>query len=256
MQMSYKNAIILLMFLFFEGCANESLLDDMVNEEKGTIVLSLISTDDGYEETRATVTDISGYIFTLTEESGNKTQLQFNKEDGNNSFIANVYSGTYTLTVESSSKEDAQAGVGKTYYAGTSVPLIVESGKNIHTSIDMGYPKNAKISFSIENSFSDLYDLEKITLSTSTRTVELQGNDNFDVFFFPEDEAISYTIQAEAKKNSHVQEMPVEGVSGSLQIEAGKHYPLTLSANPVTGIIIPLGENEWNGEFNAPKVRF
>ena len=45
-----------------------------------------------------------------TEESGNKTQLQFNKEDGSNSFIANVYSGTYTLTVESSSKEDAQAG--------------------------------------------------------------------------------------------------------------------------------------------------
>lgn len=256
MQMSMKYTTIGIISFFILGCANESLTEVVANEDKGTIVLSLTSSNDGYTKTRATLTDISGYIFTLTEENGNKTQLQFNKEEGSGSFIANAFSGTYTLTAESVSHEDAEEGAGKTYYMGTSTLFSVESGKTTHTSIDMGSPKNAKISFTIDSSFSDLYDLEKIALSTSSRTVELLSADNLEVFFFPEGGTLSYTIQAKAKKNSHVQEMPATGVSGSLSIEAGKYYPLTLSANPVTGIIIPLGDDDWDGEFNAKQERF
>lgn len=238
------------------GCTGNSLTEEIPNDGKGTIVLTLSSLNEEYAETRAELTDISGYIFTLTEENGNKTQLSFNKEEGKNSFIASAFSGTYTLTAENTSREASETGNGQPYYTGTSAQFTIETGNTINTSIAMGRPQNAKISFSIDSSFSDLYDLKKITLSTTTRTIELLNTDNLEVFFFPEDGTLSYTIQAEAKKNSHVQEMPASGIQGTLSIEAGKYYPITLLANPATGIIIPIGENDWDGEFNAKQQRY
>lgn len=256
MQISMKHTILTLASFFLLGCTGNSLTEEIANEEKGTIVLTLSSPDELYTETRAELADISGYIFTLNNANGNKTQLSFNKEPGKNSFIATAYSGTYTLTAENVSKEASETGKGKPYYTGTSAQFTVEGRTIIHTSIAMGRPKNAKISISIDDSFSSLYDLKKIVLSTPSRTLELLGNDNLEAFFFPENGTLAYTIQAEAKKNSHVQEIPTSGVTGTLTIEAGKYYPVTLQASPATGIIIPLGDDNWNDEFDAKQERY
>ena len=62
---------------------------------------------------------------------------------------------------------------------------------------------------------------------------------------------ITYTILGTAKSGSHVQEIPSDGTTGTLAIEAGKAYPLTIKANPIDGYVrIDIGTEDHTGSFD------
>ena len=183
-------------------------------------------------ETRATQTaDPKDYTITISGET--------NPLDISQPIIRPA--GEYTITA--TSKTDAN---NAPYYEG-STTFTLNAGKIQDVIIDLGAPKNAQINVSFDNSFTQLYENYNVTLSDGTHTTSPLTTGT--AYFMPG--TITYTIKGTARAGSHVQEIPSSGTTGTLTIEAGKAYPLTIKANPISGYVrIDFGTEDHSGSFD------
>lgn len=233
---------LLTLVLMVTGCQQEDIQLSGEQNVKGRIVLSLSDIEiyvDAQTRTTQTLNDFSGYTFTLNGvgvESGNISQeITF---DANGTAI--IEAGTYTLMA--SNRYDPITGSDKAYTApyweGTSSQFTLSAGTTEPVSIIMGKPQNAKVSIVQNTSFSTLY--QSVTLTQNGHSVTFPTDD--DVYFLPG----SVTLSATAKLGSHVTDM----TSVSITLERGTHHTITLSANSVTGEIIPVVSGTHTGTFD------
>lgn len=212
------------------NCSNEVMEE---SPKDGIIRLSLNSEPAVLVdvETRATANP-SDYIITLGGETNplNITQPIIRP------------AGDYTVTAKSTT--DAYSAP---YYEG-STTFTLNAAEVKDVTIDLGAPQNAQINVSFEDSFTQLYENYNVTLSDGTHTTSPLTTGGI-AYFMPG--TITYTIHGTAKKNSHVQEIPSSGTTGILTIEAGKAYPLTIKANPISGYVrIDFGTEDYSGSFD------
>ena len=211
------------------NCSNEVMEE---TPQDGIIRLSLNSEPAVLVdvETRATANP-SDYIITLGGETNplNITQPIIRP------------AGDYTVTAKSTTDVN-----NAPYYEG-STTFTLNAGKIQEVIIDLGAPKNAQINVSFDNSFTQFYENYNVTLSDGTHTTSPLTTGI--AYFMPG--TITYTIHGTAKKNSHVQEIPTNGITGNLTIEASKAYPLTIKANPISGYVrIDFGTEDHSGSFD------
>lgn len=241
-----------MMSLLFSCAGEEEIFD--VGDTDGRIVLRM-SEAGPFITVRAeqqSLTDFTGFTFTLqgTDSKGNtvNTTLELLKEENEYSCI--VPAGTYTLTADNATA--AIEGNGKPYYHGTSSKFDLKRGSTVDVSINLGSPKNAKISLNIASSFSDLYSLTALTLTDGEREVSLTASAEEAFFMVPSSGTITYTIKAKANPDSHVSDLPANGITQTLPIASGTHYPITLTAKAIADLLIAIGEGSHEGEFDAP----
>ena len=243
-------------------------------ESKGRIVLSLSSDPEVYIETRSTqLSDISSLDFTLTGQTTSgeaiaNDSLTFANDgtdnEGRPRFAAIFEAGTYTLTATTKATISSPAnGAGAPAYSGTSASFTITQGGIATTSIDLGTPTNAKVTVALDNTFSTKYEQPRITITDGTRSVTITdaataaaattGQSTYGLptatyFDIPANSTLSYSITADAKSGSHVTD--VVDAPGTITVAAGRHTVITLTANSVTGEVIPIDEEEHNGEFD------
>ncbi len=241
-----------LLLLVAAGCQQEEV-SSLEGVSKGKIVLNISPGEVFVDvETRATVTDITGYIFTLngTDSEGavvGKT-ITFTS-DVENTFSSIIEAGTYTLTVENISQSTAEEGNGRVYYKGTSASFTLQPGRTVNLgTINMGAPQNAMVSLAVDNTFSALYENPQLTYGAATVKPDAPG-----YFMVPDGGTLSFSLSAKGK--DHAQE--IEGTSISLTVEAGKHTTVTLTAQPINDewVIIPVVSGTQNGEFDTKEYR-
>ena len=213
------------------SCSSE---DIEVKPNNGIIRLSLTSEPAVLVdvETRATQTaDPAYYTITL---NGETTPLDITQP-----IIRPA--GEYTITAKS--KTDAYTAP---YYEG-STTFTLEEAEVEDVTIALGAPKNAQINVTFDDSFTQFYENYNVTLSDGTHTTSSLTTGS--AYFMPG--TITYTIHGTAKSGSHVQEIPSDGTTGTLTIEAGKAYPLTIKANPIDGYVrIDIGTEDHTGSFD------
>ena len=251
-QLTSTLIVTCLSWVFF-SCQSEKLSPD-TSYAKGRILFSMPTAEPFIEEgTRATLTDLTGYTFTL---SGKDTEGKTINEDikfKDNSCI--IPAGTYTLTADNMTA--AVPGLGAPYYYGTSDEFSLEAGGTVTVpTIEMGKPKNTRIDLTLGESFTDLYDHQSLTLSDDSRTISLDASNRQGYMMVPKNNTLTYTIRAKAKKGSHVTDLPAEGLTKTLTVKAGYAYPIKLTAQAIKDMMIGIGEGSHNGEFDAPAEKF
>lgn len=235
--------------------------------EKGRIVLSF-SEVEAYVDmtTRAEhpLENLSDYVFTLsgtTAEGASVVEQTISITDDYAVFDA----GTYTLHVKGNSTLAAASttGLGTPYYEGSSVD---NSGNTTTFTIVTGglttvkvllKPVNAKLTVRLTTSFTDLYKTASLTAGSRTINLISLADDNIpatdtDITAYltpPESGSLNYTLSADARSSSHVTD--IADVPGSINLTAATHTTLTLTADPVTGQIIPIiGGEDYEGTFD------
>ena len=182
-----------------------------------------------------------------------------------NNYIGNVAAGTYTLTADN--YVDARTGNGKPYYSATSEEFTVATATTVPVTIDLRTPKNACVTYLLDASFSALYSDPTLTIddnghdvtliAPAANSTDLTSAVYCHVASSPATEmpysssttrTLSYTVSAAARATSHVTD--IAAVTGTLTIASGRHTTITLSANPVTGELIPLVSGEHTGVFD------
>ena len=255
-QLTSTLIVTCLSWVFF-SCQSEKLSPD-TSYAKGRILFSMPTAEPFIEEgTRATLTDLTGYTFTL---SGKDTEGKTINEEitfmDNNSCI--IPAGTYTLTADN--QEAAVSGRGAPYYHGTSASFSLEAGGTVTVpTIEMGKPKNTRIDLTLDDTFTDLYELQSLTLSDGSdgsRTISLDANNLQGFMMVPKNNTLTYTIKATAKEGSHVTDLPAEGLTKTLTVKAGYAYPIHLTAQAIKDMMIGIGNGSHNGEFDAPAEKF
>jgi hypothetical protein len=254
-----KFLLFVLLTLLLSGCLNEDTQPQKEEQSvMGPIVLNLsgieVFTDEG---TRAaqTLDDYTGYVFTLNGtavESGTVTN-QVITLDGTGSAI--IEAGTYTLTA--SNLATSQTGNGCPYYNGTSAEFTLSVGGTQSVSIGSEEhpltPQNVKLTIvydddgddTARDTFAELYGSG--TFTVGTRTVNLTSGST--VAYFPVGAGtVNYTLAAPALSGSHVTD--ITAATGSISVEAGKAYTLTLKADPVSGELIPVVSGTHTGKFD------
>ena len=253
-QLTSTLIVTCLSWVFF-SCQSEKLSPD-TSYAKGRILFSMPTAEPFIEEgTRATLTDLTGYTFTLSGKDTEGKTINRVITFKDNSCI--IPAGTYTLTADNDSA--AVSGLGAPYYNGTSAEFRLEAGgTETVPTIEMGKPKNTRIDLTLDKSFTDLYDLQSLslTLSDGSRTISLDANHRQGYMMVPETNTLAYTIKAKAKSGSHVTDLPAEGLTKTLTVTAGYAYPINLTAQAIEDMMIGIGEGSHNGEFDAPAEKF
>lgn len=231
------------LLLVAAGCQQEEV-SSLEGASKGKIVLNLSPGEVFVDvETRAVPTseELANYIFKL-----NGADVSDDLRSGAMSLV--IEAGSYTLSVENMSQTAAQAGNGKPYYK-KEVNFELSPGETKPLEIELGAPKNAKVSLAVEASFSALYENAKLTYSDGTRTVEVTTADP-GYFMVPESGG-TLTFSLSAKGKNHAQE--IVGASISVAVEAGKYTTVTLSAKAINDewVIIPVVSGEHSREFDV-----
>lgn len=221
------------------SCQSEDSPYSQGGARTGRIVLSLHDVELFTEViTRAKATgDIADYSYTLngTGVGGNAvSSLPVTFTDGS----AIVPAGTYTLTATSRSAKDEAP-----WYEGTSGSFTIGVGGSAEVSIDLGAPKNAKIDVVFDDSFINLYENYSLTIGEKIVTST--------AYVAPGE--VTYTIKASAKADSHVSDLPAEGMTATLTVESGKSYPLTITANTISDLLMGFGEGIHSGAFDAKR---
>ena len=237
---------LLTLLVSLTACQQEA--DTRPADGKATIRLSLNDMQLYSELTRAeqSISDLTNYSFTLngtTIGGVNVTDLVLDVDAYG---VAEVNAGTYTLSANN--QREANTDNGHPYYSSTSEPFTVDAGDYKPVSIALGKPKNARISYVIDDTFSALYESPNVTLFDGKRSVSLISTEDECYFIIPASGALAYTITAEAKAGSHATDMPL--ATGYVEIQAGYSTTITLKANPTTGIIIPVVNDEYSGTFD------
>ena len=248
-QLRFTLYSIAIVWVFF-SCQNEESFP-IAGNGHGHIILSLPDFQPFVlvgSRAEQTLTDLSGYIFTLegTDGEGNPVSQEI-------TFVDNcciIPAGTYTLTADNHAV--AVSGNGTAYYSGTSATFTLSPGGMTQVpSINMGKPKNARIDLNLDETFTALYDLAEVTLSDGDRMVGLTVGQPQGFMMIPENGAVSFTIKAAARKGSHATDLPAGGLTGHIAIAAGYAYAINLTAKSIEDLMIEIGDGTHDGEFNA-----
>lgn len=216
------------------SCDNDFM---QVEAPKTTGVLRLqMSSNQHYIdiETRASVPLTSWDGYTITLKQGDKA-IDATFDNG----VAILEAGTYTLSATNAASVDK--GYSGPLYSG-SESVTIEAGKQTDVTLDLGKPKNAKVTLIASKDFIDLYTISSFKIGD----VELNTN---DAFYFPVTETpLTYTLVANAIKGSHVQD--ITSATGTITISAGTHTPITLKINPIDDSLVMIETGtEYDGVF-------
>lgn len=216
------------------SCDNDFM---QVEAPKTTGVLRLqMSSNQHYIdiETRASVPLTSWDGYTITLKQGDKA-IDATFDNG----VAILEAGTYTLSATNAASVDN--GYSGPLYSG-SESVTIEAGKQTDVTLDLGKPKNAKVTLIASKDFTDLYTISSFKIGD----VELNTN---DAFYFPVTETpLTYTLVANAIKGSHVQD--ITSATGTITISAGTHTPITLKINPIDDSLVMIETGtEYDGVF-------
>lgn len=243
MQITHPHTLLILAWLAIgqlcTGCSAEDIAGEAPSE-MGVLCLQMSSGEDFVQvETRAeqTLTDFS---FTLS----NGQELSFT-DDGK----AIIPAGTYTLSATNANAVDG--GYTGALYSGSSEEFTITAGGTTPVTISLGAPKNAKVTISLSAKFTELYTFSSLTLKEGEEGEE-EGHTltpDVQVAYFPAtNTTLSYTLVANANKNSHVQD--ITGATGTVTIAPGKHTTLTLVVNPIDPNLVTIDTGTpYNGEF-------
>lgn len=252
--------------LMLSGCLSEDVQLQPEQDVKGRIVLKAaeIEVYTDAEVTRAvqTLTDYTGYTFTLTGTSAITgspiAPTDISLTTGGVEFEA----GTYRLTVTNNGAP--QDGNGFPTYWGQSAEFHLGVAETEAITVAMGKPSNAKVTIAVSNSFSTLYEQPRVTITNGTRTITItdaataasaaSGTPAYGLhteayFAIPANGLLSYTVTAAARSGSHVTDINATTVT-TFTIEAGKAYAIAINADPVTGELIPIASGDHDGEFD------
>ena len=239
MQITHPHTLLILSWLatgqLCTGCSAEDIAGE-APAEMGVLCLQMSSGEDFVKvETRAeqTLTDWSGYTFKLNNEPISFT-------DGK----AIIPAGTYTLSATNTDAVDG--GYTGALYEGYS-KFTLNAGEQKQVTLDLGSPKNAKITIELSEGFNGLYTLDNLTLTDGTGSNEIKSTEQ--VAYFPAtNTTLSYTLVANANKDSHVQD--ITGATGTVTIAPGTHTTLTLDVNPIDpNLVTIVTGTPYNGVF-------
>lgn len=221
-QLTFIASTILAIGQLCIGCSAEDIAGEAPSE-MGVLCLQMSSDEDFVQvETRAVQT---GYTFTLS----NGQELSFT--DGK----AIIPAGTYTLSATNAGAVDG--GYTGALYEG-STEFTLNAGEHKTIELDLGSPKNAKITLILTDNFKAAYENVGLKKENSD-PIQLSEGEHF----FPKGD---YTITANAKSGSGVQEFIN---NSTITLEDGTHTTLTLDVNPITGYIKIETGGEHNGVF-------
>ena len=243
MQITHPHTLLILAWLAIgqlcTGCSAEDIAGEAPSE-MGVLCLQMSSDEDFVKvETRTeqTLTD-----FTFTLNNGQELSFTYGK--------AIIPAGTYTL---SATNTDAVGG-GYTgaLYSGSSEEFTITAGGTTNVTLDLGTPKNAKVTINLSDDFKQsaedkVYTYEISNFALGGKTLNLTSNTQDFFFPVPEGGELTYILTAAAKKDSHVQD--ITGATGTVSIAPGTHTTLTLDVNPIDGYIRIEGGGEYGGEF-------
>lgn len=221
------------------GCSNEDSHVE-VPEPMGILCLNM-SSDEVYVQagTRAvqTLTDWSGFQFTLDNGTAS-TPLVFT--DGR----ASVAVGTYSLHATNSASVDN--GYSGALYSGEET-FSINAGEQKAVTLNLGKPKNSKVTVSPSSAFAKKYELKSLTLNDGTRNITISSAAQ-PAYFPTSATQLTYTLVADAKAGSLVQD--ITSATGSVTIDAGKHTTLNLQINPIDPNLVVIDtDTDYNGEF-------
>ncbi len=249
----------------------------------GRIVLSLDGNGLYTElETRATqpLTDLTGYVFTLSGttaggEAVAAQQVTLTRVGETNTFAAVVEAGTYHLTADNYAAA-ASTAQGSPYYSGSSDDFTVAPATTVPVSIALGTPKNACVTYLLDDSFTALYNNPTIDIKDGNNTLatltapapnatsltnavycHVASTPATQTLYAPSGTPISrsltYSVTARAISGatSGTYVTDVVGATGTITIASGRHTVITLTANSVTGEVIPIiGGEDYEGTFD------
>ena len=225
-----------------------SITDGVMPSEEGTLRL-LVQAEDSYLniETResqplTSLTDytLTDYTLTLngTTTEGETVTSQSITLDANNT--AKLKAGTYTLTA--SNQTAATRGAGCPWHEGTSAQFTIAAGGNTAVTLDLGKPKNAELKIVLSKAFSDNYETLHLTFTDGNRVLSVTAAST--LYLMPG--SIPYTLTANARQGTHIQDASLQG---TLTLTAGTTQTLTLSIQPITGLIKIETGGTHDGEF-------
>lgn len=234
--------LLLLASVMVASCQSEEMPPASEGAKTGCIVLSLpeVQLYNG-GNTRATGS-IADYTYKLNSVAGSAHVVV----DSTIVFAGSsavIPAGKYTLTATSTTAQDAAP-----WYQGTSAEFTLGKGETKSISIDLGKPKNAEVAVTFASSFTTLYENYSVTIGSHS----LKANGN--LYAMP-GAKISYTIKGSAKAGSHVTDIPAEGITGTITVESGNSYPLNITANTISDLLINIGDGTHNGEFDTREFR-
>lgn len=239
MQITHPHTLLIFAWLAIgqlcTGCSAEDIAGEAPSE-MGVLCLQMSSDDDFVQvETRAEQT--TGYTFTLS--NGQELSLTNGK--------AIIPAGTYTLSATNAGA--VHDGYGGPLYSGSSDEFTLSAGEQKEVVLNLGSPKNAKVTIELSKEFNvnGLYTFVSLTLTDGTGSNTITPDE--PVAYFPAtNTTLSYTLVANANKNSHVQD--ITGASGTVTIAPGTHTTLTLDVNPIDPNLVTIVTGDpYNGEF-------
>ena len=220
-----------------------SITDGVMPSQEGTLRL-LVQAEDSYLniETRESqpLTSLTGYTLTLngTTTDGETVTSQSITLDANNT--AKLKAGTYTLTA--SNQTAATTGARCPWHEGTSAQFTIAAGGNTAVTLDLGKPKNAELKIVLSGAFSNKYESLNLTFTDGKRVLSVTTDST--LYLMPG--SIPYTLTADARKDTHIQDASLQG---TLALTAGTTQTLTLSIQPITGLIMIETGGTHDGEF-------
>ena len=201
----------------------------------------LVQAEDSYLniETRE-LTSLTDYTLTLngTTTDGEAVTSQSITLDDNNT--AKLKAGTYTLTA--SNQTAATKGAGCPWHEGTSAQFTIAAGGNTAVTLDLGKPKNAELKIVLAEAFTNLYKTLNLTFTDGNRVLSVTTAST--LYLMPG--SIPYTLTADAKQGTYIQDA---SLTGNLTLTAGTTQTLTLSIQPITGLIMIETGDTHDGEF-------
>ena len=238
MQITHPHTLLILAWLAIgqlcTGCSAEDIAGEAPSE-MGVLCLQMSSDEDFVQvETRA-VRALTDYTFKLNDEPISFT------DDGK----AIIPAGTYTLSATNAGA--VHDGYGGPLYSGSSDEFTLSAGEQKEVVLNLGSPKNAKVTIELSEGFTKLYTLDELTLNDGTRNNTITSPEQ-DVYFPATNTTLSYTLVANANKDSHVQD--ITGATGTVTIAPGTHTTLTLDVNPIDpNLVTIVTGTPYNGEF-------
>ena len=220
-----------------------SITDGVMPSEEGTLRL-LVQAEDSYLniETRESQppTSLTGYTLTLngTTTEDETVTSQSITLDANNT--AKLKAGTYTLTA--SNQTAATTGAGCPWHEGTSAQFTIAAGGNTAVTLDLGKPKNTELKIVLSEGFSANYGSLNLTFTDGNHVLSVTAAST--LYLMPG--SIPYTLTADARQGTHIQDASLQG---TLTLTAGTTQTLTLSIQPITGLIRIETGDKHDGEF-------
>lgn len=226
------------------ACQNETIPDIDDNATTGRIVLSLQDVEVFTEVTTRATGNVANYTYTLSGTASDGTTVTNQAVTFTNG-SAIIPAGTYTLTATSITAQDAAP-----WYQGTSASFELGIGDTQAITIDLGKPKNAAIEVTFESTFTTLYENCSVTIGEHS-VPNASASGITTLYTIPGE--ITYTIHGSAKQNSHVSDIPGKGITGTLTVAAGTSYPLHITAQSITDLMIGFGNDTHTGAFDVKR---